>query len=224
MAVPNTTTFALSDVVTELSLTPPKSLGDCFTSASAGLFDPSYEGSKDRLSNFRNYNGGASVTAFTINSVGQASDACGLTPIVTKYLTGGNTTPNNGEVVYNDAGGFTAFDGDNKYFTDGTYNFLINKAGQISLISSCPTGVTTSAIFMTQTGQGTGNGACAQPSTFLRYLSGGDVTPSNGEVIYTDASPSSSPFNGGNLFYSDGSLSFQVSATGVISNIGLCTI
>lgn len=142
MAVPNTTTFALSDVVTELGLIPPKSLGDCFASASASSFDPSYEGSKDRLSNFRNYG----------------------------------------------------------------------------------SGVTTSAIFMTQTGQGTGNGACAQPSTFLRYISGGDVTPSNGDVIYTDASPSSSPFNGGNLFYSDTSLSFQVSTTGVVSNLNLCTI
>lgn len=55
MAVPDTTTFSLQDVITELGLSNTSSLRDCFTNAVAGQFDPTYEGSKDRLSNFRNY-------------------------------------------------------------------------------------------------------------------------------------------------------------------------
>jgi len=57
MAVPDTNTFSLQDVVNEFTKTSPNSLSACFTDASANFFDPAYEGSKDRLSNFRNYGG-----------------------------------------------------------------------------------------------------------------------------------------------------------------------
>lgn len=55
MAVPNTNTFKLSDVITFIDIFGVDSLADCFTVADAGLFDVAYQGSKDRLSNFRNY-------------------------------------------------------------------------------------------------------------------------------------------------------------------------
>lgn len=57
MAVPDTNTFALTDVITELGLTLNSgvSLGDCFTASVDASFDAAYKGSKDRLSNFRNY-------------------------------------------------------------------------------------------------------------------------------------------------------------------------
>jgi hypothetical protein len=57
MAVPNTSTFSLTDVRTEIAnagggtLT---SLTHAFTLAT-GTFDPAYQGDKDRLLNFRNY-------------------------------------------------------------------------------------------------------------------------------------------------------------------------
>lgn len=54
MAVPNTSTFSLQDVVNDIG-PASNTLQGCFTSASASGFDPTYEGSKDRLSNFRNY-------------------------------------------------------------------------------------------------------------------------------------------------------------------------
>ena len=59
MAVPDTNTFSLQDVVDQFVKIspPPDDLVDCFANAQSGLFDPSYEGSKDRLSNFRNYGG-----------------------------------------------------------------------------------------------------------------------------------------------------------------------
>ncbi len=54
MSVPDTTNFSLQDVVDEI-LPDAKSLQGCFNEADTDAFDPAYEGSKDRLSNFRNY-------------------------------------------------------------------------------------------------------------------------------------------------------------------------
>ena len=57
MAVPDTDTFSLQDVCDQFTKNPPDDLVDCFSVASSAEFDPNYEGSKDRLSNFRNYGG-----------------------------------------------------------------------------------------------------------------------------------------------------------------------
>ena len=53
--VPNTGTFSLYDVVDAIGLLSNASLDDCFDAANPAGFDSSYAGSKDRLSNFRNY-------------------------------------------------------------------------------------------------------------------------------------------------------------------------
>jgi len=55
MAVPNTSTFSLQDVQTELGGVNDD-LIECFSNANASGFDPTYEGSKNSLLNFRNYN------------------------------------------------------------------------------------------------------------------------------------------------------------------------
>lgn len=57
--VPDTPTFSLQDVVTEIygSVISGKTLSGCFTDAS-GVFDPLYSGSKNSLYNFRNYKNG----------------------------------------------------------------------------------------------------------------------------------------------------------------------
>lgn len=55
MAIVNSPAFALSNVITILELPTASSLSTCFSNAIAAAFDPTYEGSKDRLSNFRNY-------------------------------------------------------------------------------------------------------------------------------------------------------------------------
>tara|TARA_R110000822_G_scaffold73853_19_gene177668 strand:- start:532 stop:972 length:441 start_codon:yes stop_codon:yes gene_type:complete len=54
MAVPNTTTFTLQNVVDEIAGTQT-SLIACFADADPAGFDPLYEGSKNSLLNFRNY-------------------------------------------------------------------------------------------------------------------------------------------------------------------------
>jgi hypothetical protein len=55
-SVPDTTTFALSNVIACVEPSS-NSLSECFADSNDGLFDIAYKGSKDRLSNFRNYNG-----------------------------------------------------------------------------------------------------------------------------------------------------------------------
>jgi len=66
MAVPNTTTFSLQDVVTEINPTTDD-LVDCFADAVAGSFDPSYSGSKNNLLNFRNYGAAPAVIQFNVS-------------------------------------------------------------------------------------------------------------------------------------------------------------
>lgn len=56
MAVPNTNTFSLQNVVTEIGLGGSKAnLVDCFINANSSGFVSAYAGAKDRLSNFRGY-------------------------------------------------------------------------------------------------------------------------------------------------------------------------
>jgi hypothetical protein len=56
--VPNTNTFTLQDVTNEIygNTNSGKNLVDCFADANPVGFDSSYEGSKNSLLNFRNYN------------------------------------------------------------------------------------------------------------------------------------------------------------------------
>lgn len=68
MSVPNTSTFWLGDVTNEIGISPA-SLGDCFADANTAGFDLIYEGFKDRLSNFRNYNHSAFSFIITPNAV-----------------------------------------------------------------------------------------------------------------------------------------------------------
>ncbi len=64
MAVPNTTTFTLDDVLQELGLGDGDSLQDCFDDATSGSFDTNYnpnsDGTDNNLLNFRNYGGTSS--------------------------------------------------------------------------------------------------------------------------------------------------------------------
>lgn len=69
MSIVNSPAFSLSDVITELGLPTASSLSSCFSNANASGFDATYEGFKDRLSNFRNYSTqGQGVFTITFNS------------------------------------------------------------------------------------------------------------------------------------------------------------
>jgi len=73
MAVPNTTTFNLRNVTTELNLGNGDGLWECFDEAVDGDFDPVYSGSKDNLLNFRNYNAvvRVSYSDYNLTAAGQ---------------------------------------------------------------------------------------------------------------------------------------------------------
>tara|TARA_R110002072_G_scaffold105097_3_gene229839 strand:- start:765 stop:959 length:195 start_codon:yes stop_codon:yes gene_type:complete len=60
MAVPNTSTFTLQQVVNEVGASSNPTLSNCFSLAIKSGFVSSYVGSKDRLSNFRGYSHGSS--------------------------------------------------------------------------------------------------------------------------------------------------------------------
>lgn len=62
--------------------------------------------------------------------------------------------------------------------------------------------------------------ACNATLISTRYVTGGP-TPGNNETVYTD-SCGTQPLNGAGDWYSDGSSAFQISTTGVISNLESC--
>jgi hypothetical protein len=56
-SVPDTNSFSLMDVIDVVQPSGGNSLSDCFNEATGASFDADYEGSKNSLLNFRNYNG-----------------------------------------------------------------------------------------------------------------------------------------------------------------------
>lgn len=74
MAVPNTNSFGLMEVFTELNKPDDSSLVGCFAAADDLDFDPAYKGAKDRLSNFRNYRRNPGFV-FYVKSIGSSTNA-----------------------------------------------------------------------------------------------------------------------------------------------------
>ena len=123
MAVPNTNTFTLQDVVDELGLVS-EDLVACFAAAVDGDFNSTFKGSKDRLSNFRGYEV-STVTLTSFYSSGGSSSqttACGQLDILTYYHDGSNSIPVVGDNVYSDSAGTIGL-ARNYYFAGiGTYH------------------------------------------------------------------------------------------------------
>mgnify|MGYP003631900922 CR=1 FL=1 len=142
MAVPDTTTFELQDVVDEVNPTTDD-LVDCFADANASYFDSTYEGSKNQLLNFRNY-GATSRTMFTIDnsySYGNASSACTLgtgTTLRNLWHTGSGTYPSVGDTIYQQATGTNNFTPQQfNYIPAGNRAMGINSSGVVTNITLC---------------------------------------------------------------------------------------
>ena len=106
MAIPDTNTFSLQDVADypDFSKQNPNDLIACFSAANVNgnLFDPNYEGDRDELYNFRNYDGPwvgrlmtvANVTTSSSNSWSSRSNAVSSdlighdVKVVWKYTSG----------------------------------------------------------------------------------------------------------------------------------------
>jgi len=123
MAVPNTTTFSLQDVTNEFGLGASDGLQDCFNDSTDGGFDSAYKGSKDRLSNFRNYDGANVLTSFS-STLGNSNQTttCGLSKNETYYHDGSGTFPAIGDNVYSDSAGTTGLVRNHYSAGSGTYH------------------------------------------------------------------------------------------------------
>ncbi len=106
MGVPDTTTFTLQDVVTDINPTTDD-LVDCFADASASGFDPAYSGSKNELLNFRNYNLSLTSISGSTTSVGKPAFGCTSTLNTTYYHDGAGIFPVVSDIMYTNSGGTT---------------------------------------------------------------------------------------------------------------------
>lgn len=120
MAVPDTTTFSLNDVRLELGLGSTTSLQSCFLAANPAFFDPTYEGSKNSLLNFRNYGASSPTTPVWLGrDVGSPAVACTIGTTL-YYLPAGQTW-NTATAIYADEYGTTPAPGGYWYSNQSTY-------------------------------------------------------------------------------------------------------
>jgi hypothetical protein len=142
MAVPDTNTFTLQDVVTEVNPTTDD-LVDCFADAVAGKFDSNYSGSKNSLLNFRNY-GAVTLTTFhlTVNTP-KSTLACDGTANNVAYHNGGsNTIAAVGDTVYSNSTGTTTYPAGTygQTFYSGGYvgsRIVVNSSGVVTAYYLC---------------------------------------------------------------------------------------
>ena len=127
MGVPNTTTFTLQNVVDVVNPTTDD-LVDSFADAVSSKFDSDYEGSKNQLLNFRNYDG-VTLIAVTMSS-GTSKDVCNETPNITRYTDGSNFDgPVVGDVVYTNSTGTS-------FLASGNYKSQMGSSGSNVQIGS----------------------------------------------------------------------------------------
>ena len=142
MAVPDTNTFTLQNVVTEVNPTTDD-LVDCFADAVASKFDSNYSGSKNSLLNFRNY-GAVTLTTFhlTVNTP-KSSFACYGTANNVAYHNGGsNTIAAVGDTVYSNSTGTTTYPAGTygQTFYSGGYvgsRIVVNSSGVVTAYYLC---------------------------------------------------------------------------------------
>ena len=137
MAIPDTGTFTLIDVTDEFGLSDSDGLQDCFTDSVDGDFDVLYKGSKDRLSNFRNYgyNGFRGFVGGQGNAV--AVTACNVSWTTQYYHDGANLLPVVGDKVYSTFNGSVAV-GNNYYGSpNGELLYISDGLGTVASITIC---------------------------------------------------------------------------------------
>jgi len=142
MAVPDTTTFTLQDVVTEVNPTTDD-LVDCFADAVASKFDSNYSGSKNSLLNFRNY-GAVTLTTFhlTVNTPKSTFACYGTANNVAYHNGGANTIAAVGDTVYSNSAGTTTYPAGTygQTFYSGGYvgsRIVVNSSGVVTAYYLC---------------------------------------------------------------------------------------
>ena len=139
MAVPDTTTFTLQDVVDVVNPTTDD-LVDSFADAVAGDFDSSYgPGDETNLLQFRNYDG-STLLQITM-STGTTKDTCSETVNTARWTDGTNFDgPDTGDTVYTNSSG-TAFLASGDYRSQMGLNgakVTIGSNGLVTARTQCP--------------------------------------------------------------------------------------
>jgi hypothetical protein len=152
MAISTALPISLSTVISEIGLPTASSLLDCFANANAGGFNPTYGTiSSNNLQAFRGYSHACTTVASfpfrpnTSSFLGwtSASSACSSldTYEVSYYHDGAAPQPANGDKIYSDSGGCTAFNGAGKWYKyrdGGTfYRFTISTLGVVGSKAVC---------------------------------------------------------------------------------------
>jgi len=136
MAVPDTTTFTLQNVVDEINPTTDD-LADCFSDSNIFLFDPAYSSSVGMLK-FRNYNG-SFRTGFSASTADK--DPCALALNQTYYWERSTFAPQINDVIYTAATGTGLLAAGNYKFDPGpgnTNNIMkINSSGVFFSQAAC---------------------------------------------------------------------------------------
>ena len=131
--------ITLQEVTTEIygDTNAGRNLVTCFADAT-GTFNATYEGSKDRLSNFKGYSQAAASTSYSSSS-GTGSDACGITKNQTYYHNGVNALPVVNDTCYSNSGMTTTLAA-NHYSVGGgpgEEDLTINSSGVVTAVSGC---------------------------------------------------------------------------------------
>lgn len=185
MAVPNTNTFSLQDVVNDINPTTDD-LVDCFADANQYGFDPVYEGSKDNLYNFRNYCGDATCTTsiaykFWSASFGnQPQNACIVSGSTLGWVDNGYTFVT-APRFYNDDGKTTLANSNGWYADSGATNLRQIEGGVFTNSGTCLNWVSV----LPSTGNSVLYSACGQSlGATKRYYTDSLVAT---EILYSDA-------------------------------------
>ena len=143
MAVPNTSTFSLQDVVDEINPTTDD-LQDCVNDANSANYDTNYyTAPATSLLEFRNYGSTPNVTSFQLSlaSSEQSSGACSLSLTIkqTLYFDGTTTYPTAGKIVYTNSSLTTIFNGGFDWYKggNGVNYFQIGSSGNVTAIGTC---------------------------------------------------------------------------------------
>ena len=203
MAVPNTSTFSLADVIAAVNPNVD-SLQECFNQASSTAFDSTYDTpSVDELDDFRNYGNSSVKSQINIaNNNYNSSNACGQTQNFSVFKSGVPRQWANGDQLYDDNSGVAGdpFDGDvspsTVWYSAGQNvnqrRFQLSEFGTVYNLTNCNTSLSLPNVYYLKTGGNhsgsVGSGDYIGQQTLYYDSSIGDASnlkPS--DILYTNS-------------------------------------
>jgi len=145
MAISTSLPIRLSTVITEIGLPAASSLQDCFDNAT-GTFNGTYAKTGEWLTEFRGYSHSCNTTtSLNIGGIPYGSNAlaCAGTYVEqARYFVGAGSDVANGDYVYTDSGGCTAYNGGTSYYkvrsnVSGFFTIRVSAAGLVSSKTAC---------------------------------------------------------------------------------------